>query len=178
MSNKTKRHVQDAYENKQEKPGQSAPKRRSEEKRIQNQNTFADNIRDPQTKPAMDRRAKRKTLADISAPKRQTNVSAMRFVLKASDIFWVSALIFIGLWNAYIGINNRGFIAPIAAGLIGAISFIAMLFSVKAHQLAILCLNFTSRDIFTRCPCQGWPYGDPRFGITTLALLSTSQTHA
>ncbi len=134
MPNKTKRHVDDAYENTQSSTDKTSHRRRSEEKRVRHQEAFADKVRDPKTKPVRDRREKRKTLADISTPKRQTNVSAMRFVLRASDILWVSALIFIGLWNAYIGINNRGFIAPVAAGIIGAISFISMLFSVKAHQ--------------------------------------------
>ncbi len=112
-------------------------RRTTEEKRRQShQDNFAARIRDPKTKPAMDRRRKRKTLADISAPRRKTNVTAVRFVVRSSDIFWVSALIFLGLWNAYIGTNNRAIIAPIVAGCIGAGGFIVMLFAIKAHQFS------------------------------------------
>ncbi|NNE58544.1 MAG: exopolysaccharide biosynthesis polyprenyl glycosylphosphotransferase [Hellea sp.] len=76
----------------------------------------------------------RKSIADIKAPKRQVNASALRFVLRVSDIFWVSILILLSIWNGYIGINNKAIAAPLAAGLLGAIMFAATLMLSGAHR--------------------------------------------
>jgi len=83
-----------------------------------------------------DRRRKRKTTADITVPQKQTSMSALRFTLRASDIFWVTAIIVISVWNGYIGINDKQIIAPIAAALMGSVIFISMLFLNRAHRFA------------------------------------------
>jgi len=83
-----------------------------------------------------DRRRQRKTVADVVVPTEQTNINALRFALRVSDIFWITLLIMAGVWSSYVGINNRGTIAPIAAGVLGAIIFITMLFTMRAHRFA------------------------------------------
>lgn len=75
----------------------------------------------------------RKSINEVTVPKRQMNSSALRFALRASDIFWVTALIMLTIWNSYIGINNNSIIAPIAAGTLGAVMFIITLFASGAH---------------------------------------------
>jgi len=69
----------------------------------------------------------RKSIRSIEVPKRQMNVAALRFALRLSDVIWVTALIMLVVWNAYVGTNNKGTIAPIAAGILGAIMFICTL---------------------------------------------------
>jgi Undecaprenyl-phosphate glucose phosphotransferase len=116
--------------------------RRADEKRGTSQrreaslDKFAEKIR-PENKPVIkDRRRKRKTTADIQVPEKQTSMSALRFALRASDIFWVSAIIVLGVWNGYVGTNDNGIIAPIAAAIMGSVIFIAMLFANRAHRFA------------------------------------------
>lgn len=81
-----------------------------------------------------ERRRKRKTVADVKTPQKQTSMTALRFTLRTSDVLCVMAVITIAVWNGYIGINNRGIIAPIAAAVLGMGVFIAMLFLNKAHR--------------------------------------------
>ena len=81
-----------------------------------------------------DRRRKRKTVADVKTPHKQTSMTALRFTLRASDVLCVMAVIMIAVWNGYIGTNNRGVLAPIGAALLGMGVFIAMLFLNKAHR--------------------------------------------
>lgn len=73
-------------------------------------------------------------LAALKAPQKQANVNALRSAWRCSDIFWVSCVIMTGVWSAYIGASGRAGLASVSAGLIGAISFITLLFSVRAHQ--------------------------------------------
>lgn len=81
-----------------------------------------------------ERRRKRKTVADVKIPQKQTSMTALRFTLRASDVLCVMAVITIAVWNGYIGNNNRGIVAPIAAAVLGMAVFIAMLFLNKAHR--------------------------------------------
>jgi len=97
---------------------------------------FANTIRPASQRVKTDRRRKRKTTADITVPQKQTSMSALRFTLRASDIFWVTAIIVISVWNGYIGINDKQIIAPIAAALMGSVIFISMLFLNRAHRFA------------------------------------------
>ena len=83
-----------------------------------------------------DRRRRRKTVADVHVPTRQTNLAALRFALRISDVFWVTGLIMVTVWSSYIGINNRGILAPAAAAVLGAVIFISMLFTMRAHRFA------------------------------------------
>lgn len=97
--------------------------------------TFANKIRpEPSTKPKVDRRRKRQTTADINVPRRQINMNAVRFGLRGLDILMVCAIIAIGIWNGYVGINNRGIAAPIAAAVLGSVVFIAALFVSNAYR--------------------------------------------
>ncbi len=70
----------------------------------------------------------------ITVPTRQINSGALRFALRISDVFWVTLLIMLTIWNAYIGINNRSIIAPVAAGLLGTFMFICTLVLSGAHR--------------------------------------------
>ncbi len=116
------------------------PQKRIDEEKRQAQNHAADGggfiattSRETQSKPT-ERRQRRMQASDLSAPKNQTNVNILRHIWRLSDIFWITATIMFGLWNAYIGINGRGSLATIAAGCVGAVSFISMLFAMQAYQ--------------------------------------------
>lgn len=111
-------------------------KRGSAQRRQQPLDNFAGKIRPPETRVKPDRRRKRKTTADISVPQKQTSMSALRFALRASDIFWVTAIIVLGVWNGYVGINDKQILAPVAAALMGSVIFITMLFANRAHRFA------------------------------------------
>ncbi|MDB2437237.1 exopolysaccharide biosynthesis polyprenyl glycosylphosphotransferase [Hellea sp.] len=114
----------------------SDEKRGSAQRREQPLDSFAQKIRPNQKRVNKDRRRKRKTTADIQVPQKQTSMSALRFALRTSDIFWVSAIIVLGVWNGYVGLNERGVIAPIAAAVMGSAIFITMLFANRAHRFA------------------------------------------
>lgn len=86
------------------------------------------------TRPETDRRRKRLSPSQINVPQRQTNLSAVRFGLRTIDILAVCAVIALGIWNGYVGLNERSVLAPVAAAILGAIMFVSMLFVAKAHQ--------------------------------------------
>jgi len=96
---------------------------------------FANKVRpEPPKKPIVDRRRKRQTTADINVPRRQINMSAVRFGLRGLDVLLVCAIIAVGIWNGYVGVNNRGISAPIAAAVLGSVVFIAALFVSNAYR--------------------------------------------
>ena len=99
-------------------------------------NDFASKVRAPEARKRPDRRRARKTTADITVPQKQTSMNALRFALRVSDIFWVTAIIVLGVWNGYVGINDKQILAPIAAALLGSAIFITMLFANRAHRFA------------------------------------------
>ena len=111
-------------------------KRGNAQRRSMAADSFANAIRPASKRMKTDRRRKRKTTADITVPQKQTSMSALRFTLRASDIFSVTAIIVISVWNGYIGINDKQIIAPIAAALMGSVIFISMLFLNRAHRFA------------------------------------------
>lgn len=76
----------------------------------------------------------RRPINSILVPKGQVNGSALRYALRVSDIVWVTAIIMLVVWNAYIGTNNKGVIAPIAAGILGAFMFAGTLLISGAHN--------------------------------------------
>ena len=101
----------------------------------------------------------RTSLATIEVPKRQMNGSALRFALRASDIIWVTAMILLVIWNAYVGVNNKGIIAPLAAGLLGAALFIGTLLvsgtyrfhpaeNYMAHQKKVFFAGFSAAGLW------------------------------
>lgn len=112
----------------------SDEKRGSAKRRSEPLDKFADKVRSKQKRVTVDRRRKRKTTSEIKVPQKQTSMSALRFTLRTSDIFWVTAIIVLTVWNGYIGNNNRGIIAPIAAAMLGSAIFIIMLFANRAHK--------------------------------------------
>lgn len=79
---------------------------------------------------------RRKTTAEIRVPKRQTNVSALRFILKSFDVTLVCMIIALGIWNSYIGSNNNSILAPVSAAILGAAIFITSLFASQAYRFA------------------------------------------
>lgn len=111
-------------------------KRGTAQRRQTSMDSFAEAVRPEAKRVKTDRRRKRKTTADVSVPQKQTSMNALRFALRVSDIFWVTAIIVLGVWNGYVGTNNNGIIAPIAAALMGSAIFIAMLFANRAHNFA------------------------------------------
>ena len=120
------------------KPARQA-ERQSDEKRGASESRldkFAAKIRpEPKkAKPKKDRRRKRLSTADITVPKRQTNMSALRFGFQGLDVILVCAIIAIGIWNGYDGVNNRGTMAAVAASVLGSVIFIAGLFVSSAYR--------------------------------------------
>jgi len=96
---------------------------------------FAKKIRPEEgKKPKVDRRRKRLSTADIDVPTRQINMSAVRFGVRGLDILLVCAIIALGIWNGYVGVNNRGIMAPIAASILGSVIFITALFASNAYR--------------------------------------------
>ena len=126
-------HANDAAEKAAKPPArQGDEKRGSADSRL---DAFANKVRpEPALKPKVDRRRKRLTTSDINVPKQQINMSAVRFGLRSLDILLVCAIIAVGIWNGYIGINNRGISAPIAAAVLGSVIFIAGLFVSNAYR--------------------------------------------
>jgi len=111
---------------------QGDEKRGSSESRL---DKFAGKIRPETTDtPKVDRRRKRLTTADINVPHRQINMNALRFGLRSLDVFLVCAIIAIGIWNGYVGLNERGVVAPVAASILGSVIFIAGLFISNAYR--------------------------------------------
>lgn len=96
---------------------------------------FAAKVRpEAKSKPIVDRRRKRLTTADIDVPRRQINMNALKFGLRSLDVMLVCAIIAVGIWNGYIGVNDRGIMAPVAASILGSVIFIAALFISNAYR--------------------------------------------
>ena len=111
---------------------QGDEKRGSSDSRL---DKFAEKIRPEKADPpALDRRQKRLTTAAIDVPRRQINMSALRFGFRGLDIILVCAIIALGIWNGYVGINDRGVMAPVAASILGSLIFIAALFVSNAYR--------------------------------------------
>ena len=107
-----------------------------ETRRVERLDAFVARVGAPAKPVKVERRGRRKSTAEIAVPQQQINANAMRFGLRTVDVLVVTAIIMVAVWNAYIGENNRGILAPVAAGLLGAAMFIFMLFSLKAHRFA------------------------------------------
>lgn len=115
-----------------------APLRKEDEKRgrpADRLDSFADKVRPTKSDtPKVDRRRKRLTTADVKVPRKQLNMNAVRFGLRSLDVLLVCAIIAIGIWNGYVGTNNRGITAPVAAALLGSAIFISALFISNAYR--------------------------------------------
>ena len=119
-----------------ENDGKTPERAPVESRRVERLDAFAARVGAPLQPGQVERRGRRKTVSDITVPTKQTNGNALRFSLRVIDILAATAIIMFAVWNAYIGDNNRGVLAPIGAGLLGATMFIFMLFSLKAHRFA------------------------------------------
>ncbi len=84
--------------------------------------------------PAPTPEVQRKPLSDIRVSKRRMNGAALRFALRLSDILWITAIITVSIWNAYIGIGNHTVLAPVVAGALGTIMFVGTLMISGAHR--------------------------------------------
>ena len=93
---------------------------------------------EPATKPAAPETPKpeiqRQALSTLRTVRRRVNASAMRFALRVSDVIWITAIITVSIWNAYIGTNNHDILAPLVAGLFGTAVFIGSLLMSGAHR--------------------------------------------
>ncbi len=78
----------------------------------------------------------RTPLSAIKFSKNTLNMNAVRAVLRLCDGAWVSLVILLCIWSAYIGSNNKEIIAPIIAGLSGALGFVVTLYLTKAHRFS------------------------------------------
>jgi len=114
------------------------PLRKEDEKRgrpADRLDSFAEKVRPSKSDtPRVDRRRKRLTTADVSVPRKQLNMNAVRFGLRSLDVIMVCAIIALGIWNGYIGTNNRGITAPVAASVLGSAIFISALFISNAYR--------------------------------------------
>ena len=78
----------------------------------------------------------RTPLSEIGFASKTRSMNALRFALRISDVLWVSAVILIAIWNAYVGAHDKPILAPIVAGLSGTLSFFTALYLVKAYQFS------------------------------------------
>ena len=90
----------------------------------------------PPPPPKRERRRRRVALSEISVPRRQHNLSALRLGLRAVDGVIVAAVILVGVWNFYVGLNDNPVLAPLAAGVLGAVVFIGAMRVFGAHAFA------------------------------------------
>lgn len=88
------------------------------------------------SKAAHKRKQARVKLSAIRFPEQTGNMTALRFTLRVTDAIFVTAIILLSIWSGYIGINNKAVLAPLAAGLSGAIGFFIALYLMKAHRFS------------------------------------------
>ena len=164
---------------------QGDEKRGSSDARLEK---FAAKVRPEPKKPAVDRRRKRRTTADIKVPSRQFNMNALRFGLRGLDIVLVCAIIALGIWNGYSGVNGRGVLAPVAASILGSIIFIAALFisnayrfnaatTWKQHLKTVLTASFAALGVWLTValivrPETFYPDALAKAGLGAIALLA------
>lgn len=86
--------------------------------------------------PANRSKTVRTPLSAIQFPTKVRNMNALRFALRALDAIIIVSVIFVSLWSAYIGSHGNELIAPIAAGITGAIGFFVAMLAVGAHQFS------------------------------------------
>ena len=165
---------------------QGDEKRGSSDSRL---DEFAAKIRpEPAKAPAVDRRRKRLTTADITVPRRQMNMSALRFGLRSLDVILVCAVIAVGIWNGYVGVNERGVMAPVVASVLGSVIFIAALFvsnpyrfnavtSWTAHLKTVMIASFAALGVWLTIaliirPETFQPDALAKAGLGAIALLA------
>jgi len=122
-------------------PRQSVPMPTPETRQVATVETFTrrtkQRVDGSRARKAMhvNKRARTK-LSDIKFPEQTGNMAALRFTLRITDAVLVTTIILLSIWSSYVGVNNKAVIAPLAAGLTGAIGFSVALFLMKAHQFS------------------------------------------
>ena len=76
----------------------------------------------------------RTTLDEIEVPSKRMSMAALRASLRLVDAVVITSIIMLSIYSGYIGNGGKAIIAPLAAGLAGAVGFISMLFLMKAHN--------------------------------------------
>jgi Undecaprenyl-phosphate glucose phosphotransferase len=148
----------------EQKPSRAGDEKRGLMEAAGRLKAYADSVRpEPPRHTGPDRRRKRLQTSDINVPRRQINMNAVRTGLKGLDILLVCAIIAVGIWNGYIGINNRGVMAPVAAAVLGSVIFIAALFASNAYKFNA---------------AQRWPEHMKRVGLASFAALGVWLTIA
>ena len=190
--NRTAVSTADQLGNKAASQSQPHPARQGDEKRgsaNSRLDAYAKKVRpDESKKPKVDRRRKRQTTADIDVPRQQINMRAVRFGLRGLDIVLVCAIIAIGIWNGYSGINNRGIAAPVVASILGSVIFIAGLFvsnaykfnaasTLSSHLRTVIIASFAALGVWLTValilrPETFYPDALAKAGLGAIALLT------
>ena len=118
-------------------PVQKAPKGQ----KVETVETFARRTRQRIDAPNVEKlnqdpKRPRVKLSDIRFPAQKGNMAAVRFSLRLIDAIFVTAVILVSIWSGYVGVNNKAVLAPLAAGLSGAIGFFGAMYLVKVHQFS------------------------------------------
>jgi len=87
-------------------------------------------------KPAQKQKRARVKLSTIKFPEQTGNITALRFTLRVTDAVFVTAIILLSIWSGYVGVNNKAVLAPLTAGLSGAVGFFIALYLMKAHKFS------------------------------------------
>ena len=112
----------------------------------------------------------RTPLSNIQFPKNIRNMSALRFALRVNDAVLVSVVILIVMLNAYVGVNNKALLAPLAAGISGAIGFCFSMFVVKSY-------NFSPSETYFKHMGKVFLGGAAALGIwLSIALIAKPDT--
>ncbi|MEE9272915.1 MAG: exopolysaccharide biosynthesis polyprenyl glycosylphosphotransferase [Robiginitomaculum sp.] len=75
-------------------------------------------------------------LSTIKFSHKTQSMNALRFALYLSDAFFVSLVILLSIWGGYIGSGDKAMLAPLVAGISGALAFYIALYMMKTHQFA------------------------------------------
>lgn len=81
-----------------------------------------------------DRRGRRRDIDDLPLPTKNLSMSVLRHGVQTLDILAVLLAIGFAIWNAYIGTNDNGIMAPLSAALLGSGVFIFMMFFGQAYR--------------------------------------------
>lgn len=84
--------------------------------------------------PAVDRRRKRLSIDDLTVPRSQTNMSAVRFGLELLDVSVIGTVIALFVWSHYVGANQQMVLAPLSAACLGSGTFLFMMVFSKAYR--------------------------------------------
>lgn len=116
-------------------PGRRTGGDRRASKRIETIDEFEARTRAQAVKKTVNGRP-RTALDEIAVPTKSMSMGALRAGLRLIDAVLITTIIMVSIYNGYVGLTGDAIIAPLAAGVAGAIGFITMLALMKAHQFA------------------------------------------